>query len=804
MSIVPSVVIGLGSSGAYVVANLERILYEVLGDAKLDLVKLLVIETAQTRKDDDAPPGGKRSSLVYAHEPEVGQAIQNLKAVLQNDFQWCPPDLRISGQGAGNIRAGGRLMLFSKFANIRQAISDALHETHEAAGRPGAAQELTDQYARRGIAAPDNLVNANEQMVYVVGTLAGGTCSGMCVDLGYLIRDINPGASRTGIFFVPDRSAAPTFQENTWAALKDLEYFCENPASFNATWPLHRQAHPYQGGPAKPYDQAYLLSPLNQRRQQRLEYQTNPNAPLIVMAATQLAADLLGMASIRSERLVNMNQHVDGPEKRRMFLNFNVRAISYPKYEISEAAASKVVAETLCGSWLNSETYIKENGESTNIRKSDRQGRGADQWNREFPAVWARVSASIDLDSWVSRVADGNVDQPVQEAVHQLTSEKADTFYSKASQNIPKCVADLQGRINEGLAAVSRETANLTCMRLYLQGVKEQVERTLAYWRELETPQVKDDTAWLRVAKDIVRGVFEAKGSVASGLLGARPAILRSGMEEALTRLAMFLLRDRLSELSEWITNDRIAFVDHLEATLRKVQSLAGQQHQTILNRLRDQSGPVLKLPRSKRDSFEQEITNLATEGKAFVRGKYLEFSGDAFSGAFIARGDRSDDHSSKILLALRGPIQSRFLTSLSDPRNTVDIAEQIISQDRLHQAEIHWLNTYELSIATELTLDRRHTTVPSYIAAKDVATSQRLEHEMRQRAPGLEAIENKSLPMFDHMAILYQEGAGFEPDTLFEAGAFRKCFDAKMANRADHLDPLRFMKNGPDESQRV
>jgi hypothetical protein len=91
--------------------------------------------------------------------------------------------------------------------------------------------------------------------------------------------------------------------------------------------------------------------------------------------------------------------------------------------------------------------------------------------------------------------------------------------------------------------------------------------------------------------------------------------------------------------------------------------------------------------------------------------------------------------------------------------------------------------------------LDRRSTTVPSYIAAKDIGTSERLQKALKDRAPDLERIENKSLPMFDHMAVLYQEGAGFAPDDLFDAGAFQKSYDAKMADRADYLDPLRHMK---------
>jgi hypothetical protein len=43
MPIQPSIVIGVGSSGGYVVAGLERILDEVMGDAPLNLFKLMVI-----------------------------------------------------------------------------------------------------------------------------------------------------------------------------------------------------------------------------------------------------------------------------------------------------------------------------------------------------------------------------------------------------------------------------------------------------------------------------------------------------------------------------------------------------------------------------------------------------------------------------------------------------------------------------------------------------------------------------------------------------------------------------------------
>jgi len=85
---------------------------------------------------------------------------------------------------------------------------------------------------------------------------------------------------------------------------------------------------------------------------------------------------------------------------------------------------------------------------------------------------------------------------------------------------------------------------------------------------------------------------------------------------------------------------------------------------------------------------------------------------------------------------------------------------------------------------------------VPSYVVAKDDFTSQNLMDTITQvHIPGLQDMETKSLPMFDHMAIFYQEGADFEPAYLDSADAYRKTYDDRMKLRADYLDPLGYMK---------
>jgi hypothetical protein len=797
MTIWPSVVIGLGSSGAYVVANMERILYEVLGDTGVDLFRLMVIETAQTAKDDEGPPGGIRRRWVNASETDVGQAITDLRASLGSDFDWCPRDLRIAGQGAGNIRAGGRLMLFSKYDLIRQAILDALKQTHDATRREESTQALRDQLQRRNMNLPDQLVNAREQIVYVVGTLAGGTCSGMCVDLGYLLHQENPAAKRVGIFFLPERTAPPVFQQNSWGTLKDLEYFCDHPDAFQGVWPSNGRPHRYSGLPAKPFDQVYLLSSSNQRRQPlRLEYRTSPDAPLVVMAATQLAADLMGMAALRSERLVNINTHVPGAEKRRTFLNFNLRAISYPKYEIAEAAACKVVAETVCAAWLNTDRWIAESGDTKPIKKDDLESRGRKVWNDGFGDIWRGAFANTDIVGQARHLKEVATD-PRRELVDQLTREYSDTLFTKIQQHIPGQREELHDLVNRGMIDVARDTANLQCVEHYLVGLRDEVRTTLNYWKQLKTPSSKDTSAWQTIGRDLAQTVIEESKSLAGRALGAGDRLLQDGLSRALTQLTMYLMREPLINLVEWIDSDRLLWTRQMRDTLQRTSDLASQRHRLLLHRLQDESGPILKLPRSSQDTFQREIDSLAADAKAYIRRGYLTYRDRKIEGDFIVRGERQEEQGAKIFPRLRGPVQTHFLARLS--RQSFDVVDQIINQERLGHAENLWQGAYDLSLATKLSMARTHTTVPSYIAAGSIHAAERLTSELRSKSVQIE-VDSKALPMFDHMAVFYQEGvvmpsAESLPDELFDADVLREHFGAEVLHRADYVDPLRQMK---------
>jgi hypothetical protein len=207
-----------------------------------------------------------------------------------------------------------------------------------------------------------------------------------------------------------------------------------------------------------------------------------------------------------------------------------------------------------------------------------------------------------------------------------------------------------------------------------------------------------------------------------------------------------------------------------------------------IVRRLReDRSGPVLKISRSRSESFDVEVERLAQGQKEAMQLPFLDIYKQATGN--------DSNRAGRIFLRLKNDVQPGLLDQLVK-KGYVNIAEQLRDQNQIEQATIYLRHALDMSLASHPTLQKSHTAVPSYVVAKDDFTSQNLMDTITQvHIPGLQDMETKALPMFDHMAIFYQEGADFEPAYLDSADAYRKTYDERMKTRPDYLDPLGYMK---------
>ncbi len=137
---------------------------------------------------------------------------------------WFPKELERNigalEAGAGQIRACGRFAFFYNYHKIKSQFNEVCNRVK------GHENFMLDNY--------DIRVNSNSLNVFIVGSLFGGTGSGMIVDLGYCLRDWLKGQGSpliTAIVPMPNAFAAIKVGDrvlaNGYAALMELSYFSD-------------------------------------------------------------------------------------------------------------------------------------------------------------------------------------------------------------------------------------------------------------------------------------------------------------------------------------------------------------------------------------------------------------------------------------------------------------------------------------------------------------------------------------------------------------------------------------------------
>src|SRR5262249_38811041 len=102
---------------------------------------------------------------------------------------------------------------------------------------------------------------------------------------------------------------------------------------------------------------------------------------------------------------------------------------------------------------------------------------------------------------------------------------------------------------------------------------------------------------------------------------------------------------------------------------------------------------------------------------------------------------------------------------------------------------------TQALSLPTRHELMIGKDNVPSLLLTKSAEASHRLDSSLRQADAAFPALKGEELPLFDHMAIFYQEGGKFNLDSLHYADELKRAYDDARRTDEAILNPLRFLK---------
>lgn len=284
----PTLFIGLGGTGKEVLLRLRRRFYEEFGVPSLPCTAFLWID-ADIR---DTMATGEPMDEIYR---EVGFAERervdllrespgtDLADVFRNRdryayiHRWLYPEVERFGQqisdGAGNVRAVGRLTWFHKFCQIQDRICELANEVLTVTS----IEQTRREFAKRG-GIPEF---DSARGVVVAFSLAGGTGAGTFLDTAFLLRSLRAlqfdqtvGICVMPNVFFPDRhdGVSERGYANAYAALKELEYFtvrrqpseslgdCET-FDYQVQWEPGREL----AIPGPPFSMVYMLERNNEQ-----------------------------------------------------------------------------------------------------------------------------------------------------------------------------------------------------------------------------------------------------------------------------------------------------------------------------------------------------------------------------------------------------------------------------------------------------------------------------------------------------------------------------------------------------------
>ncbi len=353
-----TICIGLGGTGLDILMRIRRSIVNRYGDLNnLPIVSFIHIDTDKSASQASSLRTGNIHHGVDLNLRESEKVsttmssieIENFKTGLERrssyDRQgpydhislWFPPQLsnniKAIEDGAKAIRPVGRLAFFHNYRKIKAAIDGAERRTR------GHSATLL----RSGLRVDEKLT------IFVVGSLCGGTGSGMFLDMAYNLRRYysNQGAQIVGYLVIAPNlytspaNPNPTIFANTYAALKELNYYTTSGTKFQACYDPQNLVIVEEERP--PFDYVYLVS-----EQNNTGYQILDKRKLCNVIAHKIALDFSGeLAPVVKGQRDNFSQHLiqldDYPRPNvQRYLTFGLAAIYFPRDLIVRIALTRI------------------------------------------------------------------------------------------------------------------------------------------------------------------------------------------------------------------------------------------------------------------------------------------------------------------------------------------------------------------------------------------------------------------------------------------------------------------------------
>lgn len=574
-----TLIVGLGGTGARVLQYIKGEFHKHFPKGIPPAIGLLAFDTAPQR----AAQAGAVGPILSLEANEFAHATAtSIRRLLQTpEMQgWTPPlekwDLSDIRDGAGQRRASGRLALCRNAVSIYNALNNAINQV-KTIDLSGMMEDWPD------FQVPKEYQTAVE--IYVVGSLAGGTGSGMFLDMGYMIRNIlqEEGSDRIiGVFLLPgifmkNLAAAVDFVAgNGYAALKELDYWLGK---------LDEQEVRYPGGVSvqwggalrKPYNFIYLLDDVNEsgavvtKVESMLYFIARGIFLHMTIQSNELAAFWSNLGSILQSADTWPEGHKNGKVPR--YMSFGISSIQVPLERHIEQNIDEILLKQL--------RELRSVEFNTTPEKLEQAVEDFIAYNRldaeslmerlrpqgfrwEIPAAperpWTRTG---DIAPWKHQAMTA-FDEHLRQSVGEHTQG-----FMQVQQEASRALVDHVYRI------VSNEPGRLRQAQLF-------IERSIKYLQDIQASlkskeeQLEQQTKAVEFApvETALGGVFTKRKieKLVNDYQQALDTLAKNQLQQELCRLANILIGSLIVQSTK-LQDELKTFDRHLERTMNRLQS---------------------------------------------------------------------------------------------------------------------------------------------------------------------------------------------------------------------------------------
>ncbi|CAN5355985.1 hypothetical protein BH11PLA2_BH11PLA2_19880 [soil metagenome] len=348
--LMPAIIVGVGETGLRVIREIKWAIQERFGS--LDAtphIRFLYIDTDPNQTSAAIAPNDPNAlptaEVVAAKLNRPAHYLQ--REGIPSVEQWMPPGvlyrLPREASAAGGVRAFGRLALVDHYRPIAQRIRQQI-ETF-----------ITDDALNKVATATGLGVRTNRARAYIVANLAGGTGSGMALDLAYIVRHELRQIGYThvdsvGYLAVPPVDAGRGLAlANAYAALTELGHYHRGRNKYNVRFDTKEPPITDTEGPFRRVALLQLGKRAEPKEQNRIAG----------LAARAIYLDLFTPLGRRSDE-VRVEADKLNPERIPTVQPFGLYRLSWPRPAVL-TSATRCFEQRLITRWITKDsTHLRE------------------------------------------------------------------------------------------------------------------------------------------------------------------------------------------------------------------------------------------------------------------------------------------------------------------------------------------------------------------------------------------------------------------------------------------------------------